>query len=204
LVRIKRARGTADNDDMSAALGLRVRFLAVVLILAAAALAAGFLVLRRLNAASDGDTATTPVRPAPRTHAKPSRPGPLKLTAHAKKPAPPKPARPAVPRALRGLPADVSAQLEANHVVVVSLYAPKAEIEKTAMMEAQAGARLAGAAFASVDVTTRAIDGLNHRYDVLQDPAVLVLRPPKGDLVVRIDGFADRDTVAQAAVDAAS
>jgi hypothetical protein len=38
---------------------------------------------------------------------------------------------------------------------------------------------------------------------VIQDPAVLVLRPP-GDLVVRIDGFADRDTVAQAAANAAS
>ena len=35
------------------------------------------------------------------------------------------------------------------------------------------------------------------------DPAVLVLRPP-GTLVFRIDGFADRDTVAQAATNAAT
>src|SRR5207253_7591175 len=103
-----------------------------------------------------------------------------------------------------GLPADVSSQLAANHVVVISLYAPKAKVETTAMKEAQAGARLAGAAFAVVDVSTSAIDGLNHRYGVLQDPAVLVLRPPTGDLIVRIDGFADRDTVAQAAANAAS
>ena len=53
----------------------------------------------------------------------------------------------------------------------------------------------------SVNVTKGAIDGLNRRYGVLQDPAVLVLRPP-GDLIVRIDGFADRDTVAQAAANA--
>ena len=59
------------------------------------------------------------------------------------------------------------------------------------------------AAFVGVDVTGSEIDGLNRRYGVLQDPAVLVLRPP-GDLIVRIDGFADRDTVAQAAANASS
>ena len=47
------------------------------------------------------------------------------------------------------------------------------------------------------------VDSLNSKYGVLQDPAVLVLRPP-GSLVVRIDGFADRETVAQAALNAAS
>ena len=47
------------------------------------------------------------------------------------------------------------------------------------------------------------VEALNKRYGVVQDPAVLVLRPP-GDLIVRIDGFADRDTVAQAASNAGS
>jgi hypothetical protein len=37
---------------------------------------------------------------------------------------------------------------------------------------------------------------------VLPDPAVLVYRRP-GDLVARFDGFADRDTVAQAATNVA-
>ena len=50
--------------------------------------------------------------------------------------------------------------------------------------------------------TSTQIDGLNQRFGVIQDPAVLVLRPP-GNLIVRIDGFADRDTVAQAATNAA-
>ena len=62
---------------------------------------------------------------------------------------------------------------------------------------------LAGTTFVPVDVTKDGVDSLNARYGVIQDPAVLVLRPP-GDLVVRIDGFADRDTVAQAAANAAS
>ena len=52
-------------------------------------------------------------------------------------------------------------------------------------------------------MTKDEVDSLHARYGVIQDPAVLVLRPP-GDLVVRIDGFADRDTVAQAAVNAAA
>ena len=61
---------------------------------------------------------------------------------------------------------------------------------------------LAGVTFAPVDVTQDDVAPLNRRYGVIQDPAILVLRPP-GDLVVRIDGFADRDTVAQAAANAA-
>jgi hypothetical protein len=102
-----------------------------------------------------------------------------------------------------GLPAAVASQLAAGHVVVVSLYAPKATIDATAMREAAAGAGIAGAAFVAVDVNSSDVDALNKRYGVIQDPAVLVLRPP-GDLIVRIDGFADRDTVAQAATNAGS
>ena len=93
--------------------------------------------------------------------------------------------------------------LAANHVVVVSLYDPNAKIDDTALREAAAGAQLAGTTFVPIDVTKDQVDSLNARYGVIQDPAVLVLRPP-GDLVVRIDGFADRDTVAQAAANAAS
>ncbi len=100
-----------------------------------------------------------------------------------------------------GLPAQVTRQLQAGRVVVVSLYDPNAKIDSTAKQEATAGAALAHAAFVAVDVTGRQIDGLNRRFGVLQDPAVLVLRPP-GNLIVRIDGFADRDTVAQAAANA--
>ena len=54
-----------------------------------------------------------------------------------------------------------------------------------------------------IDVRGRGIDSLNAKYGAVQDPAVLVLRPPES-LVVRIDGFADRDTVAQAAANASS
>ena len=88
-------------------------------------------------------------------------------------------------------------------MVVVALYDPKAKIDGTAMLEAQAGAQLAGSSFVAIDVRKNGVDSLNARYGAIQDPGVLVLRPP-GTLIVRIDGFADRDTVAQAAVNAAS
>ena len=101
------------------------------------------------------------------------------------------------------LPVAIQQALAANHVVVVALYDPKAKIDGTALREALAGAQLAGTTFVAIDVTKDEVDSLTARYGVIQDPAVLVLRPP-GDLVVRIDGFADRDTVAQAATNAAS
>ena len=101
------------------------------------------------------------------------------------------------------LPIAIRQALAANHVVVVALYDPAAKIDGTALSEAGAGAQLAGATFVPIDVTQDDVAALNARFGVIQDPAVLVLRPP-GDLVVRIDGFADRDTVAQAAANAAS
>ena len=96
------------------------------------------------------------------------------------------------------LPSDVAGGLAAGKVVVISLYAPNVKLDDLALLEAKAGAARANAAFASVDVTTSQVDGLTARFSVLHDPGVLVLRPP-GDLVVKLDGFADEDTVAQAA-----
>ena len=102
------------------------------------------------------------------------------------------------------LPRAIRLALAADRVVVVALYDPRAKIDGTAMREARAGAEKAGSSFVPVDVRDNGdVDSLNSKYGVLQDPAVLVLRPP-GSLVVRIDGFADRETVAQAALNAAS
>ena len=101
------------------------------------------------------------------------------------------------------LPLAIRRALAADQVVVVALYDPRAKIDGTALAEAREGANLAGSAFVQVDVRTHGVDSLNAPYGAVQDPAVLVLRPP-GKLVVRIDGFADRDTVAQAAVNAAA
>ena len=174
----------------------RVRPLLLILVLVVAAAGVGLMALSRAHKSSDATPAST--TPAP-VHAAPSqRPTPAPPARHKPK-GKPKPAAPAADR----LPAAIRQAFAANHVVVVSLYDPKAKIDGTAMSEAKAGAELAGSSFVPVDVRKHGVDSLNARYGVIQDPAVLVLRPP-GSLVVRIDGFADRDTVAQAAVDAAS
>jgi hypothetical protein len=112
-------------------------------------------------------------------------------------------AKPAAPAPSDQLPPAIRRALANQNVVVVALYDPKAKLDGVALREAKAGAQLAGSSFVPVDVRKNGIDALNAKYGVSQDPALLVLRPP-GDLVVRIDGFADRDTVAQAAVDGAS
>ena len=59
----------------------------------------------------------------------------------------------------------------------------RAKIDGTAMREARAGAEQAGSSFVPVDVRKDDVESLNAMYGVLQDPAVLVLRPP-GSLVV--------------------
>ena len=191
------------------------RAIVIVGVLAIAALGAGFLVLGRHQDSSDAaPPVTTDVSPLGgstlTTKAHPRRP-PAASTPTTSTPTATAPAvrrrraRAATPGApvLDRLPAAIQQGLNSNHVVVVSLYDPTAKIDDTAMREAQAGAQLAGAMFAPIDVTKNEVDSLNAHYGVIQDPAVLVLRPP-GELVLRIDGFADRDTVAQAAANAAS
>jgi hypothetical protein len=172
-------------------------------VLAFAAVGAGLIVLGRRQSASDASPGILPAAPLKRPAA--TRPA---VKTPAVKPAVKTPAARARLRAAKAalanqLPAAIRQALAANQVVVVSLFDPHAKIDDTAMREAKAGAQMTGTTFVSVDVTQDAIESLNTRYGVIQDPAVLVLRPP-GDLVVRIDGFADRDTVAQAAANAAS
>ncbi len=169
---------------------LRARPLLVLLLLVVAAAGAALLVLERRRSDEGSKASANPAVAAPKPHVAPARPKPK-----------PKPAKPAAPA--DQLPAPIRRALAADSVVVVSLYDPKAKIDGTAMREAQAGAAQAGSSFVRIDVRKNNVAALNARYGVVQDPAVLVLRPP-GSLVVRIDGFADRETVAQAALNAAS
>ena len=161
----------------------------IVGVLALAAVGAGLMVLNRHQSSTDAAPPTTPkttaATPAPRPATSARNNARVQAASSAQ------------------LPAAIQQALAANHVVVVALYDPKAKIDGTALREASAGAQLAGTSFVPIDVTKDEVTSLNAHYGVIQDPAVLVLRPP-GDLIVRIDGFADRDTVAQAAANAAS
>jgi hypothetical protein len=193
---------------------LRARPLLVILLLAVAAAGAGLLALHRVpglhhSSSNPGTTkpATTQPTAAQRAEAKAAalRAAQARARAEAKAKAEARARAKAAAAAAAHdrLPAAIRRALAANNVVVVALYDPKAKIDGLAMREARAGADQAGSAFVPVDVRRDGVASLNARYGVVQDPAVLVLRPP-GSLVVRIDGFADRETVAQAAVNAAS
>jgi hypothetical protein len=193
-------------------LDTRERVLLLVLFVLAASVAS-FMAYRGLHGSSDDSSTPAPLTaPAPKAHA-PSAPAAAKPAARhgaaatqskaAPAAAAPAKAKPAATPSPNQLPAAIRRALAADHVVVVALYDPNAKIDGAALAEAKAGAKLGGVSFVPVDVRSRAVDSLNARYGAVQDPAVLVLRPPDS-VVVRIDGFADRDTVAQAALNAAS
>jgi hypothetical protein len=197
-----------------------VRILALVGVLGTLALGAGFAMLGKSSGSSTppkviqalhghlkGDATAKPDAHA-RVATQVAKPG---LKAHAKTTAHKAAATP-VAKAKRaavavqlpdnGLPAVVNQALLTHAVVVVSLYDPQALVDAASLGEAQAGAKLANAGFVPLNVLTEAeAQPLAKKLGVLPDPALLVFRRP-GDLVFRVNGFADRATVAQAAANA--
>ena len=130
-----------------------------------------------------------------------------KLAPHAVKAAP-RPVPVAVTEALKaGLPAVVAKGFASNDVVVVELYARDAPLDTMALKEAVAGASLAGAKLVAIDVTAKPSDAalrkLSQKGSGLEAPAVLVYRRP-GELFVKLNGFVDHQTGAQAADNAAT
>lgn len=92
--------------------------------------------------------------------------------------------------------------LEENKVVVVLFYAPGSAYDTIQAREARAGAAAGGAGFLAVDVSKdRQVSSLAAAFSVRDAPAILVVK--RGvRIAVRIDGYADRETVAQAAANA--
>ncbi|HKI91437.1 MAG TPA: hypothetical protein VJ986_03975, partial [Gaiellaceae bacterium] len=103
------------------------------------------------------------------------------------------------------LPAPLQWALSQHRIVVVALYNPHADVDSIAVAEAHAGARDAKAGFLLVNVMNNKVagilTGLLPGGGLLPDPGVLVYRAP-GTLAFRLDGFQDRDAVAQAATNA--
>jgi hypothetical protein len=112
---------------------------------------------------------------------------------------------PAVQAALAaGLPAPIANALGKHPIVVVSLFNPYSEVDGIAFAEARAGAKLAGVGFVPLNVLSQSQAGkLTETLGLLPDPGVFVYTRP-GTLVARISGFADKETVAQAAQNAAA
>ena len=103
------------------------------------------------------------------------------------------------------LPAPLQWELALHKIVVVSLYNPNADVDAISVAEAHDGATDAGAGFLLVNVLDNKLAGpltaLLPGGGLLPDPGVLVYRAP-GDIMVRLNGFADRTTVSQAATNA--
>jgi len=190
----------------------RVRILAAAVGLAVLALAGGFLLLGR---GSSSNAAVKRIKPlhAVKKHTATAAPAKVKKKVAAKI-AVEKRARPARkrPTVIDGMPAPLALALRSHSVVVVSLFTPGSSVDAMATDEARHGAALAGAGFVAFDVSqekvvsplTALLTGAPTPADrVLDGPAVLVFQRTKA-LFVRFNGFADRDTVAQAAANAAS
>ncbi len=155
--------------------------------------------------------------PAPETTAAPAKAAPVKaapVKAAPVKAAPVKAAKPVrtpaaapvknPPLQPTGLPVQIDAALRSHEIVVVSLYVPDARVDELATAEARAGAALGGAGFVALNVLDEKIaKPLLEKLGTLEDPSLLVVKRP-GEVALRLSGFVDRDTVAQAAANASS
>jgi hypothetical protein len=187
----------------------RVRILAAAGFAALLALLGGFLLLGRGggSASSAAVPVIKPLHPVEKDVA---------TTAKAtKKVAAVKPkAKPMVhvPAVIDGMPSSLALALRSRAVVVVSLYTPDSSVDRMSTDEARRGAQVAHAGFVAFNVADEKVvsplssllTGAPTPADrVLDGPAVLVFVRPNS-LFVRLNGFADRDTVAQAAANAST
>jgi hypothetical protein len=108
----------------------------------------------------------------------------------------------ATPTPTNGLPPRVAEALREFPVVVVALYSPEASVDATSLGEAAAGAKAAKVGFLAINVLDQAqVSPFTDAFGVLQDPTLLIYARP-GTLTFKVDGFADRQVVAQAALSA--
>jgi hypothetical protein len=132
--------------------------------------------------------------------AKVAKPAPAVRTPAVRVPVPAKPK--GDPVDAHGLPLVLSRALAKNRVTVVALYDPRAAVDEMALAEARAGADDVNAGFVAISVRNEPqVRPLARLLGVLGSPAVLVYERPDR-LFVRLDGFTDRQTVAQAAANA--
>jgi hypothetical protein len=189
----------------------QIKILALVGLLAAVGLAASMFVL----GGSTKKTSTVAVH-TPRRHATKPRTAvhthaPAKHATKTPTVSHPKAHKKAKPAGFHGnavyaqLPKALQWQLAHHNVVVVSFYNPSSNVDAISVAEAHAGATDAGAGFLLVSVLDNKVAGILTALlpggGLLPDPGVIVYRAP-GDVALRLDGFADRASVAQAATNA--
>ena len=188
---------------------LRLNVILPIVLFAVLAVGVGLFTLTRgqgSSSAADESQLSVIHRPAPVSPAKTAKPRTPTKPVQSAKPKPVKPAKPAKPvvKLNAGLPPALARALTSHRVAVVSFVTPDSGIDEMAAMEAAAGARAVGAAFVTVDVSReRSARPFSLMLGVLKAPSVLIFKRP-GELFVQLDGFADLDTVAQAADNAYS
>jgi hypothetical protein len=192
-----------------------IQILVLVLVLAGVG---GIASMQMLGKGSSSGAATlTPDQVRARAHgtsvqalptAKPAAKPPVVATKHVATPAPkPKP-KPAVNKPpANGLPIVLNDLFRQHRIVVVSVFDPQDKSDAISYAEARAGAADAGAGFLGVSVLDDSVAGpltaALPDQSLLPVPGLLIYRRP-GVLVQRIDGFEDRDGVAQLAAGAAT
>jgi hypothetical protein len=188
---------TADREQVS----LRARIFAAAGVTAVIALGAGFLLLGHGSSAPAAVPTIKPLHPVKHHVRQAPKQKPKQVAAKKKR---------STPSVIDGMPASLALALRTNPVVVVSLYAPKSSVDQFALDEARQGASSAGAGFVALNVadekvaaplTSLLTGGATAADRVLDDPAVLVFQAPR-TLFVRLNGYNDRETVAQAATNA--
>ena len=186
----------------------RTRVFALAGLGAIVLLGGGFLLLGRGSSSAATPRVIKPLHP--RRHSTAHVPlGPPKLKNARNSPA--KPAHLGARSAIvDGVPMALSAALAKHPVVVVSLVAKGSAVDAMAAREADAGARSVGAGYVAIDVAqnqeisalaTLVASSASPQDRLLDDPALLVFQRPH-TLFVRINGYLDAATVAQAAANA--
>jgi hypothetical protein len=188
----------------------QVRLIAIVLVLAGAG---GMLALRMLGPSAEVETTAVQapvvqkVKPEPAKAVKPAaKPKPAKAGTTAVKAPSTRPAlnAPKVKVPATGFPIAVDRALADHEIVVVSLVVPGARVDRLAAAEAQAGAKLGGVGYLALNVLNEKVaHALLTKLDRVEDPSVLVVKR-SGEIALQLNGFVDRETVAQAAANASS
>ena len=192
-----------------------IKILALILVIAGVGGIASMSLLGKSSTAGSAPLSVAQIRArahsstvsttAVKTHAK-AKAAPLPRVHAAPKPKV-KP-KPAPVTAANGLPVILNDALRTHRIVVVSVFDPQSQTDAISYAEARAGAgdvSLAG--FLGVSVLDDSVAGpLTAALPgggLLAVPGLLIYRRP-GTLVERVDGFADRQAVAQLALAALS
>jgi hypothetical protein len=181
----------------------QMRVVALVGLLAVLALAGGMMFLTRSqSAAPESELSASELSQAlrPVTKAKPAP-----AATPTRTPAAVAPKSVAKPRPLvneDGVPTAIVDALRRSPAAVVALTARGSSIDRMTLAEAQAGARAAGVPYVQIDVLNAQLGrAIARTFGVVEPPATLIYQRPTA-LFLKLDGYADSATIAQAAENA--